>query len=94
MRWFVTDRGRQVAKEKSFADFQKSQLLPKGLLHPAVAKKSWAEFIKGDYDTAVFKAFKEVEIAVRAAGGFKASDLGVKLMRECIRAKQLSSLAT
>ena len=79
--WFVTPRGRQVAEENSFSNFQKSQLLPKALLHPLIAEKSRAEFFKGDNSTAVFKAFREVEIAVRA-GKFSADRLGVTLMRE------------
>jgi hypothetical protein len=40
-----------------------------------------AVFIRGQYDTAVFQSFKEVEVAVRAAGGFTAADYGVPLMK-------------
>jgi len=36
---------------------------------------------QGDLDDAVFAAFKEVEISVRAAGRFSDLDVGIKLMR-------------
>jgi uncharacterized protein (TIGR02391 family) len=68
---------------KSAADvaaYRKANLLPKALLHPAIATKTHAAFLRGEYDTAVFQAFREVEIAVRQAGNFSATDLGVDLM--------------
>ena len=45
-------------------------LLPKGLLHPLVIEKVYAAFLRGEYDTAVFQAFREVEIAIRTAGEY------------------------
>jgi uncharacterized protein (TIGR02391 family) len=60
-------------------------MLPKQLLHPGIAQKVWAEFMRGDYDTAVFQAFKEVEVAVREAGGFGPNDLGADLMRKAFQ---------
>jgi uncharacterized protein (TIGR02391 family) len=56
--------------------------LPKEQLHPLIATKVWATFLRGDYDTAVFQAFKEVEVAVRTAGGYAPTDIGVPLMRK------------
>jgi uncharacterized protein (TIGR02391 family) len=41
--------------------------------------------IRSEYDSAVFEAFKQVEIAVRAAGGFDDTELGVGLMRNAFR---------
>jgi hypothetical protein len=37
--------------------------------------------MRGEYDVAVFQAMKAVEVYVREAGGFAASDLGTDLMR-------------
>jgi hypothetical protein len=37
-------------------------------------------------DQAVFKAFKAVEIGVRAAGGYASADIGVPLMRKALQA--------
>lgn len=52
------------------------------MLHPIIAHKVWSTFIRGDYDTAVFQAFKEVEVAVRKAGNYSLEDYGVALMRK------------
>jgi uncharacterized protein (TIGR02391 family) len=41
--------------------------------------------MRGEYDTAIFQAFREVEITVRAKGGFGLNDLGVDLMRNAFR---------
>ena len=37
--------------------------------------------VRGDYDAAIFQAFKQVEVAVRDAASFRANDIGVSLMR-------------
>ncbi len=41
--------------------------------------------MRGDYDTAVFQAFKEVEVAVRVAGNFDSTHYGVALVREAFK---------
>ena len=54
--------------------------MPKASLHPLIAEWVWSNFVRGEYDTAVFQAFKEVEVAVRAAGDYGATDIGIDLM--------------
>jgi uncharacterized protein (TIGR02391 family) len=44
-------------------------------------------FLRGDYDTDVFQAFKEVEISVRGAAGLGNDRLGCTLMREAFTPK-------
>jgi uncharacterized protein (TIGR02391 family) len=47
-----------------------------------VQKGVWLLFLGGDYDTAVFQAFKQVEIAVRNAARFPDTEYGDRLMRQ------------
>ena len=79
---FITRRGRQVNNREGLERYRHTNLLPKKLLHPVIAQKVWASFIRGEYDTAVFQAFKEVEVAVRTAGGYSPTDTGITLMRK------------
>lgn len=79
---FVTRRGKQIQTAEQLKAYTHSDILPKKQLHPAIAQKVWSSFLRGDYDTSVFQAFKEVEVAVRAAGSFSANDIGVALMRK------------
>ena len=55
------------------------------MLHPTIAEKCWSAFIRGEYDTAIFQAFKEVEVSVRDKAGFDGSKRGVPLMRDTFR---------
>ena len=38
--------------------------------------------MRGEYDTAVFQAFRELEVSIRSAGGFSADDIGVQLAQK------------
>ncbi len=79
---FVTRRGKRLAESGDTLDYKRANLLPKEFLHPVIAQRVWSAFIRGEYDSAVFEAFKQVEVAVRDAGSFSAGDLGVTLMRD------------
>ena len=84
--WFsISRRARLVKSREDFAAYRKASLLPKGQLHPLIASKVYPAFLRGEYDTAVFQAFREVEVAVRGAGKFPAELVGTKLMREAFR---------
>jgi uncharacterized protein (TIGR02391 family) len=79
---FITRRGRQIMNRSDLESYRHSNLLPKKLLHPIIALKVWSAFIRGEYDTAVFQAFKEVEVAVHDACSFGSNIYGVDLMRQ------------
>lgn len=85
-RWFwVTRRGQRVTSREEFEAYRKASLLPKGQLHPLIAGKVYPAFLRGEYDTAVFQAFREIEVAVRAAGKLPDDLVGVNLMRDAFR---------
>ncbi|MBN1806014.1 MAG: TIGR02391 family protein [Sedimentisphaerales bacterium] len=79
---FITRRGKRLAESQDTSAYKRSGLLPKEFLHPVIVQKVWSAFIRGEYDTAVFQAFKQVEVGVRQAGSYNDSDIGVKLMRK------------
>jgi len=79
---FITRRGKKIKTRSDLDHYRKSDMLPRQLLHPVIAQKVWSAFLRGEYDTAVFQSFKEVEVAVREAGNFSAGDLGPDLMRK------------
>lgn len=83
--FFITDRGKQVLKEENFESYRKGNLLPSEGLDPILVRKAKSLFIRGDYDTAVFQAFKEIEVRVRQKAGYSSSKLGVSLMRDAFK---------
>jgi uncharacterized protein (TIGR02391 family) len=81
--WYVLSRrGKRLKQRTDLTAYRNASALPRQLLHPVIVEKAYAEFLRGDYATAVFSAFREIEIAVREAGKFSATDLGVELMRK------------
>jgi len=78
---FVTRRGQALRSRTDFEAFKKAGLLPAKSLDPVLAQKVKHLFTRGDYDTAVFQAFKEVEVRVRSAAGLPEGLIGVNLVR-------------
>jgi uncharacterized protein (TIGR02391 family) len=83
--YFLSRRAMRLKSQQDFAAYRRANLLPKGQLHPSIAAKVYPAFLRGEYDTAVFQAFREIEIAVRNAGKFSAEDVGTALMRQAFR---------
>ncbi|MDR6841396.1 TIGR02391 family protein [Pseudoxanthomonas sacheonensis] len=82
---FITRRGKELASPDAFDAYKKINLLPKEKLHPVIAQKVWATFLRGDYDTAVFQCFKELEVRTRKLASLEASDIGMDLMRKAFK---------
>lgn len=80
--WFyVTRRGHRIDGTNTMEAYRRSAVLPKEFLHPVVAHKCWSAFLRGEYDTAVFQGFKELEVAIRNGSGAPAEKVGTDLAR-------------
>ena len=84
---FITRQGLRIGNATALDAYRLANLLPKALLHSALATEVWYAFSRGNYGTAVLLAFKEVEVAVRDAGGYSETDYGVRLMRQAFHAQ-------
>lgn len=85
--WVLGRRALAITNDQSFERYQKAAAFPQRLLHPTIMEAVWPALLRGELDTAVFTAFRTVEEAVRKAGGFANSDVGVVLMRKAFDAK-------
>jgi uncharacterized protein (TIGR02391 family) len=81
----LTSLGREIAADRAALTkvFAADRLA--GKLDEALEAKVRLPINSGDYETACFAAMKEVEVAVRAAGGFDNSLIGVPLMRQAFK---------
>lgn len=78
----LSRRGQKVLAGGSFKTYAHSVAFPKALLHPSIADEVWLDIVRGDIETAVFKAFRAVEIAVREVGKYSDTDIGTALIRK------------
>jgi uncharacterized protein (TIGR02391 family) len=78
----LSRRAKKILAGGNFKTYARSVSFPKTLLHPTIADDVWLDLVRGDIETAVFKAFRAVEIAVREAGRFLETDIGAPLMRK------------
>jgi len=79
---FITRRGRKFRETADVRSYRAANLLPHKTLDPKLASKVSPAFLRGDFDTAIFEAFKEVEVRVRSLSGADKADIGVNLMRK------------
>lgn len=84
---FITRRGQKIRNRAELSAYTNAVILPRKLLHPAIASACWSAFLRGEYDTAVFQAYRELEVAIREAGKYNASDYGADLARRAFDAK-------
>jgi uncharacterized protein (TIGR02391 family) len=76
----LTDKGRFVTEPVDFERIRLRGLLKDEMLHHLLRGKIYGYFAADDLGTAVFEAFKLVEIEVRDAGGFAEKDNGKALV--------------
>ena len=78
--WVVISRRGQKLRTRDEVDsYRQADCLPRKLLHSRIAQKV-SPFLRGDYEMAVFQAFKEVEVEVRKVAKCADADIGVPLM--------------
>jgi uncharacterized protein (TIGR02391 family) len=79
--YYVTRLGESVGSEDSLAEFEKRRCISPDVLHPAIREDCFGDFIIGDYETSVLKAFRLVEMTVREASRQEIGDNAVKMAR-------------
>lgn len=78
--WYVpTTRGRSVHGRQGLRALIGSEQLPEHFLHPELLTHSRPLFFQSRFDTAVFEAFKALEVAIRAAATLGDGDIGTQL---------------
>lgn len=80
----ITRAGRRALQHGSLKEIQAAERIALDL-HPRLEGKIRPIFLLGDYETAAFKAMKEVEVRVRELAKLPAGLIGVKLMREAFK---------
>jgi uncharacterized protein (TIGR02391 family) len=84
--WFLLTRaGLEAALAVDFQKWIADRDFSEALLHPTIATECMDNFRLGKFDTAVFEAFKTLEVAIRDASGLTASDIGIGLARKAFR---------
>ena len=76
-----TERGKEVAGQRDIQSFKEAAAFPKDLLHPSITQDVWMELARGNYEVAVFKSMRAVEIAVRTVCRYPPELVGTDLVR-------------
>lgn len=85
-QWYtLTRRGREAARAHDFAAWSAARLLPDELVHAGLRETCISLFRQGHFDTAVFEAFKTLEVAVREAAQLPDGLVGVNLVRTAFK---------
>jgi uncharacterized protein (TIGR02391 family) len=84
-RHFMSKHALALKVPEDLEEFRKRRLFSGDILHPSIRDCAWGDYLKGDYETAILKAFRKVEVEVRSAGGFGPGESGVSLMRNAFR---------
>ena len=75
-------KGRSAHAATDYTGVRMRTKFTREMFHPSLPDAAWNAFSVGDYDTAIFEAFKSLEVAVRAKGGLAITDFGAALMKK------------
>lgn len=81
----LSRRGRSLLEATAFRNYAAGVGFRQSFLHATISEDVWFDLARGDHETAVFKSFRAVEIAVRDAGEFGPTDIGADLMKEAFK---------
>lgn len=82
-----TKKGVQLREDQFQRLIGKWTLVPTLLFHPIIVKKAYPALRREEFDTAVFRAFKAVEVRVRELSGLPPDLVGTALMRKAFDIK-------
>ena len=77
----LSRRAQTMSAEEDFRQFVFGRSIDRSLLHSSIRDEVWRNFARGNYATAVFEAMRAVEVAIREAAEYEASDHGVPMIR-------------
>lgn len=78
--WYVpTARGLAVQSHQALRALISAEQLPEHFLHPDILVHSRPLFLQSRFETAVFEAFKALEVAIRLAAELSDGDIGIQL---------------
>ena len=80
--YYPTRKGVQVKEAQFQRLIGRWTLVPTLLFHPLIINKAYPALRREEFDTAVFRAFKAVEVRVRELSGLPADMVGTALMRK------------
>jgi uncharacterized protein (TIGR02391 family) len=76
----LTEKGKSATERTDFERVRVRNLLQEEMLHPLLQGRIFGYFAADDLGTAVFEAFKTVEIEVHSAGAYPEKEMGKTLM--------------
>lgn len=78
--WYLpTRRGEALRNHQELHQFMTSERLPESFLQPELLQNVRPLFFQARFETAVFEAFKTLEVAIRSAAGLGHDLVGVQL---------------
>jgi len=78
--WFLpTPRGVAVRDHQALRQFISNEQLPEAFLHPELLANVRPLFLQSRFETAVFEAFKSLEVAIRNAAKLGHDMIGIQL---------------
>lgn len=85
--YFPTKKGFRFLEREFNRVIKEYTLLPKTYVHPKIVKKSFPLLANGEFESAVFQAFKTIETSIREKIGAEAEEIGTKLIRRAFHSE-------